>query len=88
MESRLNINTSSSTHAVVYISPHGIWLFVDGKEYFLPSKEFPRFQDARVADVQDVLLTNNRVMWPHLDFNIELGSLDNLEKFPRVYYDE
>jgi hypothetical protein len=81
-----NAGSSTSAAEVTNISPHGLWLFVEGKEYLLPFDKFPWFRDARVSDILDVqLLHGFHLHWPRLDVDLELASLDNLEQFPLVY---
>ena len=71
---------------VVQISIHGIWLLVNGFEYFLPHEDFPWFKNATLAHVHNVhLLHKIHLHWPELDVDIELGSLANLEKYPLIY---
>ena len=68
------------------ISPHGFWLFVIDKEYFLPYGQFPWFKDATVKQICDVqLLHGYHLFWPELDVDLELNSLKNPEKYPLTY---
>jgi len=68
------------------ISSQGIWLYVQGTEYFLSFKEYPWFKNAKVADIHSVeLLGGNHICWPTLDVDIELESLEQPEKYPLVY---
>ena len=65
------------------ISPFGLWLIIKEKEYFLPFAEFPWFQKATVKDIHDVkLLNSHHLFWKNLDIDLELESLENLEKYP------
>jgi hypothetical protein len=68
------------------ISQTGIWLFVIDKEYFLPFKEFPWFKNAKVSDVQTVKLNHgHHLHWPKLDLDLELESIENPSKYPKLY---
>lgn len=68
------------------ISTHGIWLYVNGKEYFLSYKEYPWFKDAKVSEICNLeLLHGNHLYWQDLDVDLEIESLENPEKFPFVY---
>lgn len=68
------------------ISPSGIWIFVNEKEYFLDYHHFPWFEDAQISEVFDVeLLHENHLHWPKLDVDLELESLKNTEEYPLVY---
>ena len=83
--SRLGERTSEVE--VTNISNHGIWLWVQGREYFLAHEDFPWFQKARVRDVLDVrLLHGQHLFWPKLDVDLELESLTKLAEYPLVYH--
>ena len=67
------------------VTANGLWLFVSGKEYFLPFEEFPWFKKANIDDIMDVQLVNeNHLYWEKLDIDLHLESLENLEQFPLV----
>ncbi|MCH8021301.1 DUF2442 domain-containing protein [candidate division KSB1 bacterium] len=71
---------------VLNISPHGIWLYVKGKEYFLSYQDYPWFKESKVTDIFEVeLLHDTHLHWPQLDIDLEIESLDNPEKFPLKY---
>jgi hypothetical protein len=71
---------------VLNISRHGIWLYVKGKEYFLPYKEYPWFKEAKVSEIYNLELVHGfHLHWPDLDVDLELESLENPEKYPLVY---
>jgi hypothetical protein len=51
---------------ITNISIHGIWLYVKGKEYFLPYEDYPWFKDARLSEIQHVqLLHEDHLYWPN-----------------------
>jgi hypothetical protein len=78
--------TSTSTVEVTNISIHGFWLYVDGKEYFLPYEDYPWFKDARISEIHDVEIRHGfHLHWPKLDVDLSLESLENPEKFPLIY---
>lgn len=71
---------------VTNIGPHGLWLFVEGKEYFLPYEDFPWFKNATVADILNVKLYHaTHLHWPALDVDLCLESLGEPEAFPLIY---
>ena len=71
---------------VVQISIHGIWLLVQGIEYFLPYEHFPWFKNATISKIQNVcLLGKKHLYWPALDVDLELESLADVEKYPLIY---
>ena len=70
---------------VANIDAHGFWLFLSGKEYFLPYEDFPWFKEARVSDIINVqLLHGLHLYWPTLDVDLTVESLDNLKHYPLV----
>lgn len=80
---------SISKVEVLNISPHGIWIYVKGKEYFLPHKEYPWFKDATIKDIYIVqLLHNSHLHWPKLDVDLEVDSLENPERYPLIFRKE
>ena len=78
--------TNTSRVEVLNVSPHGIWLYVRGKEHFLPYKEFPWFKDARLSEIHRVKLIQGRHLhWKDLDVDLALDSLRNTERYPLKY---
>ncbi len=76
----------TSSVEVVSVSPHGIWLSVRGKEYFLPYEEFPWFQNARLSEIHRVQLIHGRFLrWDALDVELALTSLEHPERYPLKY---
>lgn len=77
--------TSDSKTEVTNISPHGIWLFHDAKEYFLPYEHFPWFKQASIGEVLKVETpSEDHFYWPALDVDLSLDSIKNPEKYPLV----
>ncbi len=69
--------------SVENITPFGIWLFVEGKEYFLSYEEYPYFKDQTLSAIQDVqLLHGYHLYWPQLDADLEIDNLEHPEKYP------
>lgn len=79
-------NAGGSTTAgaqVESISRHGIWLHVDGEEFFLPFAEYPWFENAPARSIFAVeLLHGFHLRWPDLDVDLELDSLRRPEHYP------
>ena len=68
------------------ISRIGIWLFVNGREYFLSYDEYPWFKDAKISEICNVTLHHGiHLHWSDLDVDLELESLDHPEKYPLIY---
>ena len=77
---------STSSMEVTNISAHGFWLWVDGKEYFLPYADFPWFRNAKVADILKVERPcNDHLHWPELDVDLTLDMIENPRAYPLTY---
>lgn len=82
----LGLGTGTSKVEVLNISPNGIWLYVKGREYFLPYEQFPWFKEARVSEIHQVrLLRARHLRWDDLDVDLELESLEHLDRYPLKY---
>ena len=80
------LGSDTSDVEVTDISRHGIWLLVQGQEYFLPFEKFPWFQEARVSEIMQVeLLHGFHLHWPKLDVDLEVASLQDPDQFPLVF---
>ena len=74
---------STSEAEVTSIDTHGIWVYVAGREYFLPYADYPWFRDARVSDLVNVeLLHGVHLHWPSLDVDLAVDSLEDPERYP------
>ncbi len=68
---------------VTNVSPHGFWLLVEQREYFVPFKDFPWFRDASIAELMKVELPSpHHLYWPDLDVDLAVESLDHPERYP------
>ena len=80
------LGRSTSKIEVLNIDAHGLWLYAQGKEYFLPYDEFPWFKKATVADILSVELQHGfHLYWPALDIDLDLHSLEDTSETPLVY---
>ena len=67
------------------ISGFGVWLLVQGKEYFMPYEQFPWFKDAKVGEILNVTLSpNGKLHWPDLDVDLSVDILEAPERFPLI----
>ena len=81
------LGKSTSPVEVQEISHHGIWIYVKGREYFLPYKDYPWFKEAKISEVFNVqLLHGMHLHWPDLDVDLELEALQHPEKYPLIYH--
>jgi hypothetical protein len=77
---------STSLVEVQDISKNGIWLYVKGREYFLPYEEFPWFREATVSQIHNVQLFHDlHLNWPDLDVDLEVESLEHPGEYPLIY---
>jgi hypothetical protein len=67
------------------ITPFGIWLYLNKKEYFLSYKDYPYFKEQTIGSILNVrLLHGFHLYWPELDVDLELDNLENPEKYPMI----
>lgn len=80
---KLSKNGKRILVSVENITPYGIWLFVNGKEYFLDYSAFPFFKEQAVAAIHNVeLLHGFHLYWPDLDIDLEIDNLENPKHYP------
>ena len=69
--------------SVENITPLGIWLFMNEKEYFLSYVEYPYFADQTLRAIQNVqLLHGYHLYWKDLDIDLEIDNLEHPEDYP------
>jgi hypothetical protein len=69
--------------SVENVTPFGIWLFVQGKEYFLSYEDYPCFHEQALKSIQNVQwLHGYHLYWPELDVDLEIDNLEHPEKYP------
>jgi len=74
---------SENDTEVTNISAHGLWLYHESKEYFLPYEQFPWFKNANIEEVLKVkTLFNDHFYWPDLDIDLNLEMIKEPEKYP------
>jgi hypothetical protein len=65
------------------LGPEGFWLLVDDRELFVPFKEFPWFQDARIREIMSVERPSpHHLRWPDLDIDLAVESIEHPDRFP------
>lgn len=78
--------TDISEIEVVNIDQHGFWLYIKGKEYFLPHDDFPWFREAKIKDILNVqLLHGNHIYWPALDVDLSVEMISDSDNYPLTY---
>ena len=86
MPDRNNTSVSEMEAEVTNISPFGIWILVNGEEFFMSYKEYPFFENAPIKAVAILEVDSfGNLHWPELDVDIEIDSLRNSEDYPLIY---
>ncbi|MGM0531664.1 MAG: DUF2442 domain-containing protein [Bacteroidota bacterium] len=80
------VGKSTSKVEVTNISPHGVWIFIEDKEYFIPFEKFPWFKEGKVHEIMEVeYLHSYHLYWPKLDIDLTIDRLENPDQYPLVY---
>lgn len=80
------LGVSTSIVEVTHIDSRSLWLYVDGKEYFMPFDDFPWFADATVRQISNVERHGvQHFYWPTLDVDLTLDMIEHPENYPRKY---
>ena len=67
------------------VSVHGMWLLVDGHEFFLPFDDFPWFREATIGQLAVIERPRpNHLRWPDLDVDLTRDSIEHPEWYPLV----
>ena len=67
------------------VSPHGLWLLLDGRELFLAFDEFPWFRDATIAQLAEIERpAGGHLRWPALDVDLSVDSIEHPDQYPLV----
>jgi len=79
------VGKATSKVEIQNISPHGIWMFLEGREYFLDYGHYPWFRKATVEQICDVQRIHDfHLYWEALDVDLDVDSLDEPENYPLV----
>ena len=80
-----NIGSGTLGAEILNVSPHGFWLMVAGREYFLSHDDFPWFRKATLGQLFNVELSHgDHLYWPELDVDLNLDRIAHPEKYPLV----
>jgi hypothetical protein len=80
-----HIGTGTSGVEILNVSPHGFWLMVREREYFLPFEDFPWFRTATLDQLFEVeLLHEAHLYWPGLDVDLDLDRIEHPDKYPLI----
>lgn len=68
------------------ISAEGMWISVKEKEYYLSNEEYSWLRDAKVSQICNVkLVQNKRLHWPDLNIDVEIKSLERFKLNPVIF---
>jgi hypothetical protein len=82
---RSSVRGRATSAEVSHISPFGVWVLVDGREYCLGYADFPWFRNATVAQIHAVERHHDQhLRWPDLDVDLDLERMAHPERFPLV----
>jgi hypothetical protein len=80
-----SIGTGTSGVEVLNVSPHGFWLLVGEREYFLGFDHFPWFRQATLEQLfKAELLHESHLYWPDLDVDLDLDRIEHPESYPLI----
>lgn len=81
-----SIGKNTSVSEVTDISPFGIWILHQGKEYFLSYEVFPWFKEAPIGKVFHLVEEGaEHLRWPELDIDLSLDSIRDPGAYPLIY---
>jgi len=74
---------STSEAEIQNVSEFGIWMLIQGHEYFLSFEQFPWFQESSIQEIYNFEFLHGRhLYWPKLDIDLALESLKSPGKYP------
>lgn len=80
-----SIGGGISNAEVLNVSPHGLWLLVAEREYFLDFDQFPWFKRATLDQLFNVqLLHHEHLYWEALDVDLDLDRIEHPERYPLI----
>src|SRR3954469_10179662 len=80
-----SIGNGASGAEILNVSPHGFWLMVGEKEYFLDFDHFPWFRRATLEQLfRAEVMHGDHLYWPDLDVDLDLDRIQHPERYPLV----
>jgi hypothetical protein len=78
--------TDTSGSEVTSVGPHGFWLLINAKEYFVAFADYPQFKQATVEQIFHIKhIGLDQLYWPALDIDIELDALRHPENYSLIW---
>jgi hypothetical protein len=76
---------STSGAELTNVSPHGLWILVDGRELHLPFDDFPWFRAASIGALAAIERPSpQHLRWPELDVDLTIASIEHPERYPLI----
>lgn len=70
---------------ITNISPFGIWMLYNEREYYLNFKHFPWFENASIKEIYNFdFLHGHHLYWESLDIDLSIEQLIDPEKWPQI----
>jgi hypothetical protein len=72
---------------VFQVSSQGFWLYLAAvrKEYFLPFRQFPWFQEATYSQLSRVTVERDHILsWTELNVDLDIERIEHPERFPLI----
>lgn len=77
--------TATSPIEVVQLTPQGLWLAYQDREFFLDHDDFPWFREASARQVFNVTeVSSGHFYWPDIDIDLDVERIEHPERFPLV----
>ena len=76
--------STSAEVEVLGLTPHALWLLVEGQEAMLDFKRFPWFAHASIQQVTKLDYRFGHLHWPELDVDLHIDVIEHPERFPLV----
>ena len=75
-----NIGIGTSGAEILNVSPHGFWVLVGEREYFLDFDHFPWFRRATLEQLFGVeLFHEDHLYWADLDVDLDIDRIQHPE---------
>ncbi len=80
--------TDTSVPELTHVSGFGLWLLLDGEEFFLPFELFPWFRRVTIEQLSVIERpTSDHLYWPLLDVDLAVQSIRKPSDCPLVAKD-
>jgi hypothetical protein len=81
-----NFSLKKNRPEILNMSPFGMWVLVNEKEYFIDYSRYPWFKEANMQEIGNVEIIgfNSGLYWPDLDIDVAVEALEHPEQFPLI----